>query len=168
MPAAEIVEQVTAAGGVLALTACGERIRVELPEDALALLHGLRDHKTEVIRPLREGRCRTHGGRVARLSTAMIMCPMALRRQDDLPGISAAVIAKAKSGNPAAEAQLDMRTRTLRVTWIMVGRRTGTETPPRLVIQTVRRGGRSSAETTGTVPRGYMVSKGGRTRQRLC
>jgi len=61
--AVQIVEQVTAAGGVLALTACGERIRVELPEDSLALLDGLRDHKTEVIRLLREGQCRTHGDR---------------------------------------------------------------------------------------------------------
>jgi hypothetical protein len=63
MTAAEIVEQVAAAGGVLTLTGGGERIRAELPEDAQTLLDGLREHKAEVIRLLRERRCRTHGDR---------------------------------------------------------------------------------------------------------
>lgn len=59
----EIVEQVTAAGGVLSLSGDGERIRAELPEDALALVDVLREHRDEVIRLLRERElsCYVHG-----------------------------------------------------------------------------------------------------------
>jgi hypothetical protein len=66
MTAAEIVEQISEAGGWLTVTAGGERIRAVLPEDDMALTDSLREHKAEVIRLLRERFCPIHGDRVWR------------------------------------------------------------------------------------------------------
>src|ERR1039458_6196339 len=52
MTAPELIERIEAAGGVLTLR--GDRIRYELPEDATSMVEVLRQHRTDVIRVLRE------------------------------------------------------------------------------------------------------------------
>ncbi len=52
MTAPELIHRIESAGGVLTLR--GDRIRYELPEDAASMVDVLRQHRTEVVRVLRE------------------------------------------------------------------------------------------------------------------
>ena len=68
MTAPELIQRIEAAGGVL--TVSGDLIQYKLPEDAVSMVEGLRRHRTEVIRVLREREPLSEAAKATSLSDA--------------------------------------------------------------------------------------------------